>query len=133
MGPEVISALSVIGAALVTVAGVVYTTRVTKAAHQRADQLDRDKVDAEAYKRARDSYEAAITRLNEEIERLDRQVRMLRETLDEEQSDNITLRRTLRHIEDTVIQLHELLKRAGVAVPPDLSTLPSARTPRSAT
>lgn len=122
-----LSALSIIGASLVTLAGVVYTTHVARVAQRRSEQLEHDKVDAAAYQRARDSYEAAIVRLNDEITRLDRQVKQLREALDMEQSDNHTLRRTLRHIEDTIGQLHELLRRAGVEIPPEMWTLPSGR------
>ncbi len=124
MSPAWVSALAVIGASLVTLAGVIYTQRVTRAAQARSEALERSKVDAEAYARARESYEAAIQRLNEEIKRLDRQVRTLRESLDLEQADNIQLRRTLRHIEDTIAQLHDLLERAGVDVPEQLRTLP---------
>jgi chromosome segregation ATPase len=68
---EILAAATAIIAALVAYAGVRYTSRQTTAAAARREDLANKAVDAEAYKRARESYEAAITNYEREQHRLE--------------------------------------------------------------
>jgi predicted RNase H-like nuclease (RuvC/YqgF family) len=64
---EVWVALATVIAAAITVVGVIYTARASSRAGEKTRKLEEKAVDAQAYERARQSYDAAIHNYLEEI------------------------------------------------------------------
>lgn len=137
------STVSIIVAAIALVTslgGVVltnrYTARAAERAHKRTKELETGKVDAEAYKRARENYDAAIaqaerriTRLREEIDEdrqeHSREMKEMTDRIDRLEADRA---RNREYIKKLTRDLHELsewgrevsaiLRSRGIPFPP---------------
>ncbi|MBO2461659.1 hypothetical protein [Actinomadura violacea] len=106
------------------------TAQQAERAAARQAALERSKVDAEAYNRAKTIYEAALVQLERQIDRLQGQSDRLGEQLAREQDTSNTLRSQvqtmnaqIRELERTVAGLRRQLIEAGVRpVPPPRAT-----------
>jgi FtsZ-interacting cell division protein ZipA len=139
--------------ALLAVAGVVYTawanrqqnkraTEQSERQARRATELERRKVDQDAYDRARHADQETIRSLQREIEReralrtedhatatrelerLGHQLDALRQALTDEQRENTRLREHIDRLERTIVRLRQRLVNADLlderAAPDDL-------------
>lgn len=118
--------------AFIAYLGVRYTQRLVSKASDATARLEQSKVDASAYGRARESYEAAMRTQSEQIGDLSRQVAELRHNAREDHAEMEELRDRIEKLEvarradRTTIQalstyiraLVLLLRQAGVPYPP---------------
>lgn len=111
--------------AFTTLAGVRFTQRQARAAADRAAELDRQKVNAEAYDKARatwdqhvESLRTQVGELREESERLRTAARELRGRVDELESGRSLDRRRIRELTDYARTLLRILGEHEIAYPP---------------
>jgi septal ring factor EnvC (AmiA/AmiB activator) len=83
----------------------------SKRANDRSAQAQMSKIEAGAYERARKLYEDGIRQLEEQLDRLKRQIT-------EEQDVSDILRRRVRELEVTVEHLRQQLYRSGTELAP---------------
>ncbi|MFG2001671.1 hypothetical protein ACGFNU_21225 [Spirillospora sp. NPDC048911] len=96
-------------------------SEATERAAEQTAELERTKVDAAAYERAKSVYESALGQLEKQLERLQEQLDRLNEQLAREQDTSNTLRnqihelrRQVSELERTVGELRRQLVLAGV-------------------
>lgn len=111
MDAAIAGAVGVVLAAFLGYLGVRYTVNQSRRAQQNAVRTEKEAVDAAAYERARESYEAAIGRYIAEIDRLVHALARVERLLDDARDDNEILERAKREqryeIDATVEQLIE--------------------------
>lgn len=106
-----ISSAGVVLAGLITLVGVRYTHRQARTAAEATARLERSKVDAEAYQRARETWTEHVRHLRE-------QVAELRARVDELEDDRTRDRARLREWVDHARSLRRLLDEHEIAHPP---------------
>lgn len=124
----ILTLAGVVITAVATVAVARFTARSAKAAQEKAAQIEESKVDALAYQRARDSYDASIKQLQEQIDRLkqerseDRadhasQQADLRERITSLERRLTANRESLQRLADYARILLALLRENGISAP----------------
>lgn len=125
--------IGVLVTALAGYVGVRYTARSARAAQEeaerRANDLEKNKVDALAYERARDNYDAAIATMQREIDQLKagreydrqehkRQIESLQNRVQELETARASDRATISSLVAYVKVLLDLLRDNRIAYPP---------------
>lgn len=97
------------------------TAQQARQAAERSAQIERSKVDAEAFARAKLIYEGALEQLERQLERIQTQFDRLNEQLGRELDTSSVLRSQVNHLqqqvallERTVADLRRQLVRAGI-------------------
>lgn len=97
-------------AAITSIVGPYLAYKQSTKANAATTRNESLKLESGAYKRARDMYESGIAQLEEQLERLRKQV-------SEEQDISIKLRTQIYALQITVSRLRTELIRAGVEIP----------------
>lgn len=120
----VISGAGVVLAAIFTYAGVRFTQRQSRAAAQATAALERDKVDADAYEAARETWTETVAELRrqvaelrEEAETIRRGGRELRTRVDELESTRAADRQKIRDLTDYARTLLRILSENEITYP----------------
>lgn len=100
--------------ALIAAIPVAYTAWATRRAADRSRVIEKTKVDADAYDRARKLDESTITRLERDLDSAQRSIDALRRDLSDEQRENLRLREHIDRLEATVARLRARLGVAGL-------------------
>lgn len=112
MTPEATSILVAVIAALSSIVGVAFTARyagrATRRAQEEAARTAGTKVDAEAYARARESYDAALREQERRIQRLREEARADR---DEHEQDRRDLVKRVEQLERDAVQSRNRMRR----------------------
>lgn len=90
------------------------TEAAALAAAEQQAQLERTKVDAEAFSRAKSIYEDALEKLQAQLDRVNEQSHKIADELIEEQNASLALRSQVRTLRDQIIRLERtvaLLRR----------------------
>jgi septal ring factor EnvC (AmiA/AmiB activator) len=109
LSSAVLSAVVTIAVALVAATPGVLAYRASRAAQVQTSEGQRQSIEAGAYERARESYEAGL-------KELERQLARLREQLAVEQDVSNQLRNQLRELDATVATMRQQMARAGIDI-----------------
>jgi len=119
-----ISASGVVFAAVLTLLGVRYTQRQTRAAARRTEALERTRVDAQAFENAKATWRENVADLRDRVDELavenDRQratIRELRDRVDELESGQDRDRKHIRDLTAYARALLRILGENGIAYP----------------
>lgn len=100
--------------ALIAAVPVVYTAYSTRQAAEKSRAIERDKVDAESFRVAREIDRETISALRSDLDLAQRQVQALRRDLSDEQRESLRLREHIDRLEATVARLRARLAVAGL-------------------
>lgn len=102
--------------AILALIGSGYTAWLARRSQHEQSEIQRSKVDIEAFERARVTYDQIIKQLDEQVQRLKR-------NLDSQMQENYTLKLQVMQLETTVKLLRQSLTLAGIT-PPDVPNPP---------
>jgi septal ring factor EnvC (AmiA/AmiB activator) len=124
-GVPLLAVLGTFVTAFLTYLGVRYTQRQVAKATEQQTKLEQTKVDADAYGRARDNYEAALDTLRDQVKDLQdarrtdhSEVEQLKRRIEDLERFRRADRTTIQQLSAYIRALLRLLREAGITPPP---------------
>jgi predicted nucleic acid-binding Zn-ribbon protein len=111
-----VESLVAVAVAVVSLGGSIFATVSARRTAREQANLERTKVDAEAFSRAKDIYSDAIKELERRTERL-------RRIIQTSEAEHRRLTQRVKELEQTISRLKVLCVAHNISVPDDISSL----------